>query len=134
MFKIAHGFIPIVIVQESLISELHLTGLDGLISVIFHDQLPHLIAQFLPIMDEIAGLLMLHHFGSLFFKDCNDCLSVHSILAGLLCSRGFERRFYSIKLGIHLCSNLFCRFVLIDGTYHILSLCLVYVSVYAFPR
>src|SRR5438876_696642 len=50
-------------------------------------------------MNEIAGLLMLHHFGSLFFNDCNDRLNVHSILAGLLCSRGFERRYYSINLG-----------------------------------
>src|SRR5436190_10655378 len=94
-------------VQKSLISELHLTGLDGLISVIFHDQLPHLIAQFLPIMNEIAGFLMLHHFGSLFFNNRNDRLSVHSLLAGLLFSRGFERRWYSIKLGIHLCLNMF---------------------------
>ena len=72
MFKIAHGFIPIVIVQESLISELHLAGLDGLISVIFHDQLPHLIAQFLPIMDEIAGLFIRHNFGTFIFQDLNN--------------------------------------------------------------
>ena len=76
---------------------------------------------------------MLHPFGSLFFNDCNDRLSVHSILAGLLCSRGFERRYYSIKFGVHLRPDLFCPFDLVDGTGQRLFRRLVQGSAFAFP-
>jgi len=42
--------------------------------------LTHLVAQFLPVVDEISGLFVRHHFGTLIFQDRDHGLGIYSIL------------------------------------------------------
>lgn len=53
--------------------------LDFLIPRILRDHLAHLIAQLLPVTDEIAGLGVCHRFGALLFDDCDQGARFHLI-------------------------------------------------------
>jgi hypothetical protein len=44
-------------------------GLDGLVSGVFGDQLPHAAVQLLPVPNEIAGVIVSHCLGSFIFED-----------------------------------------------------------------
>jgi hypothetical protein len=87
---------------------------DGFVSAILHDHLPHLIAQLLPVMDEVPRTWVRHDFAALFFQNLENQVGVRSITIGL--SRGGvgERSSHAIEFGVDLNPDAFRPFDLID--------------------
>jgi hypothetical protein len=75
-------------------------GPDGRIPGIMEDQLPDLIADVLPVMDEVACLLSTHHFSAFFFKNRENRGSIDVLAGGLLSSDSSKGRGHTIKLGV----------------------------------
>jgi hypothetical protein len=51
---------------------------DRLVPVVLEYQLPHLVADLLPVMNEVASLRSAHDFSSLLFQNCDDRLGIGS--------------------------------------------------------
>jgi len=53
---------------------------------------PYPIAQFLPIMDEIAGLFIRHNFGTFIFQDLNNAQLCTAIVLAFVLPEGSTLR------------------------------------------
>src|SRR5947209_2805385 len=74
---------------------------DGQITRIFGDHLPYLIAQLLPVADEIAGLRIGERFDALLFEDRDNSARFRLFRPGLDHELGLKNLRHAVELLSH---------------------------------
>jgi hypothetical protein len=81
-----------------------------------------LILKFVPITNEVVGILLRHDFSTFLFEDCNHSVRVHLLLARALCGCPFQDFRNAIELGVYLGPDAQCPFDLMSGTIQLVRL------------
>src|SRR5581483_6927081 len=77
-------------------------ALDRLIARVAEDHLPHLVADFLPVVNEVSGLLLTHDFRALLLENAEHRFGVGAPGVVLPAGKPAEGSRHTVKLDVDL--------------------------------